>query len=126
MLMIKFKMNHHIAGIWFAERIKLGRVYIYAFKENKGNIWTGRIRYVYYNLAINISHDEDSHHNIFIHENIKEEEIIKICNDKWEEFYCIFNHNKDKLIVKGNLETFIEKSKGIAWMPLIRESTIIK
>jgi hypothetical protein len=125
-VLIKFKKNCYIIGIWYAERIYLGKVFIYAFKESKNNLWIGKIKYIYKNNSINIHHDEESPHNIFEHHDISQEQMIKICQDRIDELYCTFNHTIDKIMVYGNFAKLLDMSEDFKWLPTLREFTDLK
>lgn len=124
--MIEFKRDAYIVGIWYASRIKLGKVFIYALKGKSTDEWIGHIKYVYHNQHINIYLDHDSHFNIFTHKDISEDIMMKICQDRIDELHCIFNHEVDALLVNGNYEK-LEKLKGNKeWLPPMRQEPLVK
>lgn len=124
--MIEFKINAYIVGIWYAERINFGRVFIYAIKGNTENEWIGRIKYEYNNQNININLDPDSHFNTFMHSGITENIMMKICQDRIDELHCTFNHYKDKLLVRGDYEKLEKVKQTKSWFPSIRQETTVK
>src|SRR5271169_3328585 len=124
--MIEFKRDAYIVGIWYANRIKFGKVYIYALKGKADNEWIGHIKYIYHNDNINLYLDHDSHFNLFLHKGITEEDMMKICKDRIDELHCIFNHKSDKLIVNGNFEKLEKLRENKGWLPDMRQEPVVK
>ena len=123
-MMIEFKRATYILGMWYAERYKFGKVFIYAIKGKEENHWEGHIRYIYHNNNINMYLEIDNPNNFFFHSGIDENDMIKICNAKIEELHCIFSHEKDMLIVQGDINKLFTIAEKMTWIPPIREDSI--
>jgi hypothetical protein len=119
--MIKFKNGTYIVGIWYAQKFNLGKVYVYAIQGADPNQWIGHIYYIYNNEKININFDNDNPHHKFLHSNISEKTMMKICQDKIDELHCTFNNEKDKLLINDNYAKLENLKKTKPWLPLIRE-----
>ena len=76
------------------------------------------------NNNINMYLEIDNPNNFFFHSGIDENDMIKICNAKIEELHCIFSHEKDMLIVQGDINKLFTIAEKMTWIPPIREDSI--
>lgn len=122
--MIEFKQGAYILGIWYAERKMFGKVYVYALQGKEEGEWDGYIKYLYHNENINIYMDNENPFNKFINHGISEEEMIKVCKDKIEELHCIFCHEIDYVLIKGDFHMLEKLKEKKRWLPPMREEPL--
>ncbi len=120
-MIIKVKNDDYIVGVWMAEQVYLGKVFVYSIKGNKSNEWTKYIKYIYVNQGYNMYMHDNDHQNIFTHKEITEIDVIKICNQKIDELSILFCHNKEKVLIGGNLEKYKKIAIKNKWLLPISE-----
>jgi|SRR5882672_3453154 len=121
--MINIKKDDYILGIWYAERVTLGKVYIWALKGKEENEWVGHLRYRYNNLNLTLSIDDSNPQNTFICHNTTESQMKKTCQDRFDELIILFCHNNDYLMIHGNLRKLEDKGNHKLWLPKLRENS---
>lgn len=119
--MIDIKNEDYILGIWYASRIRLGQVYMWALRGKEPNEWVGHLRYRYDNLNLTLSIDDSNPQNTFIRTATSEKDMKKLCQDRYDELTILFCHKSDYLIVGGNLNKLHRMRKDKGWLPLIRD-----
>lgn len=119
--MIDIKNEDYILGIWYASRLRLGKVYMWALRGTKPDEWIGHLRYRYDNLNLTLSIDDSNPQNIFICSKTSEKNMKKLCQDRFDELTILFCHECDYLIIGGNLNKLHKMGKAKEWLPLIRE-----
>ena len=124
--MIELNNDTHIVGIWYASRINLGKVYLWALRGKEPDKWIGHIRYRYDNLNITLNIDDDNPYNTFLGDNISEDQMIKICKDRFNELKILFIHDSDYFLIGGNFYKLEKLGHNKGWIPLIRIHNIIK
>jgi hypothetical protein len=119
--MIEIKNDDYILGIWYARRLKMGKVYMWALRGKDNHEWTGHLRYRYDNLNLALSVDDTNPQNTFMHSATCENDMKKLCQDRYDELTILFCHESDFLIVGGNLNKLHKIRKDKTWLPLIRD-----
>ena len=117
--MIQVNATDYIVALWMVERVSLGKVFIYAVKGEEENEWTGYIKYIYVNDDFNIYMCDNDYKNTFTHKNISELDIIKICNDRTNEMAMLFCHNREKIIIGGDIDKYNRLALKNPWFPPI-------
>ncbi len=120
-MIIKVKNTDYIVGVWMAEQVYLGKVFVYSIKGKSSNEWTKYIKYIYVNHGYNMYMHDNDHQNILTHKKLTEIDIIKICNQKIDELSILFCHNKEKILIGGDLEKYKKIAIKNKWLLPISE-----
>ena len=115
--MIQVRRTDYIVGIWMVERINLGKVFIYSLKGENKNEWIGYIKYNYVKQDYNIYMSDNNYRNTFTHKDISESDMMKICSDRINELAILFCHNREKLMIGGDIKKYHELSNKNPWLP---------
>lgn len=120
-MIIKIKATDYIVGLWMAQQVYLGKVFVYAIKGSKDDEWIKHIKYIYVNDSYNIYMHDNDYKNTLFHNGISEIDIIKICNEEINELAILFCHNKEKILIGGDLTKYREIAIKNQWMLPIME-----
>ena len=66
-------------------------------------------------------HDND-YKNTFTYREISEVDMIKICNDKINELEILFCHNKEKILIGGDITKYRQLALKNQWLLPISET----
>lgn len=117
--MIEIKENDYIIGVWMVQRHNFGKVYIYCVKGDRDNEFIVYLKYIYDQQRYNVYMCDNDHKNTFTKSNISEIDIIKICNNKCGELAILFCHEKEKILIGGNKDRYLEIMEKTPWLPPI-------
>lgn len=123
-MLIQIKKTDYIVGVWMIERVYLGKAYIFSVKGTKKDEWILYIRYKYNDSLYNMYGDDNDYKNTLSYNNILETDIIKICNNKTDDLSLLFCHNKNKILIMGDIYKYNEILVKNPWLPTL--SLIIK
>lgn len=117
--MIEVKEKDFIIGVWLVERYRFGKVFIYCVRGEEVNEYICYLKYIYDQQTYNIYMCDNDYKNIFIKKNIAELDIIRFCNDKSGELSMLFCHNKEKILIGGDIKKYEEIKDKTPWLPPI-------
>lgn len=120
-MIIKVRSTDYIVGVWMAEQVYLGKVFIYSIKGIENNEWVKHTKYIYINQNYNMHLHDNDYKNIITHKEKTEIDIIKICNEKINELSILFCHNKEKVLIGGDLTKYKTIALKNTWMLPISE-----
>lgn len=120
-MIIKVRSTDYIVGVWMAEQVYLGKVFVYLIKGKKYNEWIKHIKYIYINPNYNMYLHDNDYKNIITHSGMSEIDAIKICNEKINELSILFCHNKEKILIGGDLTKYKTIALKNKWMLPISE-----
>lgn len=123
-MLIQIKKTDYIVGIWMVERNNLGKVFIILTKDIKKDEWILYIRYNYVDQCYNMFWDDNDWRNTTFYKNVSEIDMIKICNDKMNELAILFSHNKNKILIGGDISIYNKVLEKHPWLPTL--SLIVK
>lgn len=118
-MLIQIKKTDYIIGIWMAEKINLGKVFVFSTRVIDKDEWILYIRYNYVDQNYNIFSDDNDWKNTILYKNISEIDIIKICNNKIDDLSILFNHNKNKILIGGDIYRYNKVLEKNPWLPTI-------
>lgn len=121
-MIIKVKSKDYIVGVWMAQQVYLGKVFVYSIKGEKDNEWIKHIKYIYVNQNYNMHMHDNDYKNISTHRGITKVDIIKICNDTINELAILFCHNKENILIGGDLTKYKEIALKNKWLLPISET----
>jgi hypothetical protein len=121
-MIIKVKSTDYIIGVWMVQQVYLGRVFVYSIKGEKENEWIKNIKYIYVNQNYNMHMHDNDYKNTFTYREISEVDMIKICNDKINELEILFCHNKEKILIGGDITKYRQVALKNQWLLPISET----
>lgn len=121
-MIIKVKSTDYIIGVWMVQQVYLGRVFVYSIKGEKENEWIKNIKYIYVNQNYNMHMHDNDYKNTFTYREISEVDMIKICNDKINELEILFCHNKEKILIGGDITKYRQLALKNQWLLPISET----
>lgn len=121
-MIIKVKSTDYIIGVWMVQQVYLGRVFVYSIKGEKENEWIKNIKYIYVNQNYNMHMHDNDYKNTFTYREISEVDMIKICNDKINELEILFCHNKEKILIGGDITKYKQLALKNQWLLPISET----
>lgn len=121
-MIIKVKSTDYIIGVWMVQQVYLGRVFVYSIKGEKENEWVKNIKYIYVNQNYNMHMHDNDYKNTFTYREISEVDMIKICNDKINELEILFCHNKEKILIGGDITKYKKLALKNQWLLPISET----
>lgn len=121
-MIIKVKSTDYIIGVWMVQQVYLGRVFVYSIKGEKENEWVKNIKYIYVNQNYNMHMHDNDYKNTFTYREISEVDMIKICNDKINELEILFCHNKEKILIGGDITKYKQLALKNQWLLPISET----
>lgn len=121
-MIIKVKSTDYIIGVWMVQQVYLGRVFVYSIKGEKENEWIKNIKYIYVNQNYNMHTHNNDYKNTFTYREISEVDMIKICNDKINELEILFCHNKEKILIGGDITKYRQVALKNQWLLPISET----
>ena len=120
-MIIKVKSTDYIIGVWMVQQVYLGSVYVYSIRGEKENEWIKYIKYIYVNQNYNMHMHDNDYKNIFTYKGKTEVDMIKICNEKINELAILFCHNKEKILIGGDIKKYREVAIKNKWLLPISE-----
>ena len=121
-MIIKVKSTDYIIGVWMVQQVYLGRVFVYSIKGEKEKEWIKNIKYIYVNQNYNMHMHDNDYKNTFTYREISEVDMIKICNDKINELEILFCHNKEKILIGGDITKYRQLALKNQWLLPISET----
>lgn len=121
-MIIKVKSTDYIIGVWMVQQVYLGRVFVYSIKGEKENEWIKNIKYIYVNQNYNMHMHDNDYKNTFTYRELSEVDMIKICNDKINELEILFCHNKEKILIGGDITKYRQLALKNQWLLPISET----
>lgn len=120
-MVIKLKGTDYIVGVWMAEQVYLGKVFVYSLKGTEDNQWVKYVKYIYVNPRYNMFMHDNDYKNIVTYNGLTETDIIKKCNEKINELSILFWHNKEKVMIGGDLVKYQQLSLKNPWLLPVSE-----
>lgn len=121
-MIIKVKSTDYIIGVWMVQQVYLGRVFVYSIKGEKENEWIKNIKYIYVNQNYNMHMHDNDYKNTFTYREISEVDMIRICNEKINELAILFCHNKEKILIGGDITKYRQVALKNQWLLPISET----
>lgn len=121
-MIIKVKSTDYIIGVWMVQQVYLGRVFVYSIKGEKENEWIKNIKYIYVNQNYNMHMHDNDYKNTFTYREISEVDMIRICNEKINELAILFCHNKEKILIGGDITKYRQLALKNQWLLPISET----
>lgn len=121
-MIIKVKSTDYIIGVWMVQQVYLGKVFVYSIKGEKENEWVKHIKYIYVNQNYNMHMHDNDYKNTFTYKEISEVDMIRICNEKINELAILFCHNKEKILIGGDITKYRQLALKNQWLLPISET----
>lgn len=115
--MITLSDSDFIIGVWYAKKIKLGAVWVYAIRPTPSQCKI----YTHFSYDHVITNSSDFADTELLLENVSNEKIKKICEDKIQDLMCLFNSFNDHILIMDTLGNINYSKLNKKWLPPIHQ-----